>query len=87
MFLCAYRGFCPQKELITKSENKRRGSETNMQRRNVVFAAIAAIVLIASTYFFVVNYVYVNPSQQTLKVFCATRLLFPLETVEADFEA
>jgi molybdate/tungstate transport system substrate-binding protein len=52
-----------------------------------VFAAIAAIALLASTYFFTVNYVYVNPSQQTLKVFCATSLLFPLEKVEADFEA
>jgi molybdate/tungstate transport system substrate-binding protein len=58
-----------------------------MKRRSIVFAAIAAIVLVVSTYFFVANYVYVNPSQQTLKVFCATSLLFPLEKVEADFEA
>jgi molybdate/tungstate transport system substrate-binding protein len=58
-----------------------------MKRKHVVFAAIAAIILLVSTYFFVVNYVYVNPSQRTLKVFCATSLLFPLEKVEADFEA
>jgi molybdate/tungstate transport system substrate-binding protein len=57
-----------------------------MKRLHIVFAAIAAIALIVSTYFFMVNYVYVNPSQQTLKVFCATSLLFPLEKVEADFE-
>jgi cytochrome c-type biogenesis protein CcmH/NrfG len=33
----------------------------------MVFAAIAAIAIIASTYFFVANYVYVSSSQQTLK--------------------
>lgn len=58
-----------------------------MKRRQILFIAIAAIVLIASTYLFVVNYVYTRPSQQTLKIFCATSLLFPLEKVEADFEA
>jgi molybdate/tungstate transport system substrate-binding protein len=52
----------------------------------MVFAAIAAIALIASTYVFIVNYVFMSPSQQTLKVYCATSLLFPLEKVEADFE-
>jgi molybdate/tungstate transport system substrate-binding protein len=57
-----------------------------MKRRHALLAAIVAIALIASTYFFMVNYVYVSPSQQTLKVFCATSLLFPLEKVEADFE-
>jgi molybdate/tungstate transport system substrate-binding protein len=58
-----------------------------MKRQHIVFAAIAAIALIASTYFFVANYVYMSPSQKALKVFCATSLLFPLEKVEADFEA
>jgi molybdate/tungstate transport system substrate-binding protein len=58
-----------------------------MKRRHIVLATIVAISLIASTYLFVVNYVYVRPSQQTLKIFCATSLLFPLEKVEADFEA
>jgi molybdate/tungstate transport system substrate-binding protein len=52
----------------------------------MLFAAIVAIALIASTYVFIVNYVFVSPSQQTLKVYCATSLLFPLEKVEADFE-
>ena len=51
-----------------------------------MFAAIAFIAILVSSYFFVANYVYVNPSQQTLKVFCATSLLFPLVKVEADFE-
>ena len=57
-----------------------------MRRGYAAFAAVVVIVLIVSTYFFVVNYVFVSPSQQTLKVFCATSLLFPLEKVEADFE-
>ena len=57
-----------------------------MKRWYIVFAAIVIIALIVSTYFFMANYVYVNPSQQTLKVFCATSLLFPFEKVEADFE-
>ena len=38
-----------------------------MKRQHMVLAAIAAIAMIASTYFFVANYVYVSPSQQTLK--------------------
>lgn len=62
-------------------------SGVKMKRWYIVFAAIVIIALIASTYFFMANYVYVNPSQQKLKVFCATSLLFPLEEVEADFEA
>jgi molybdate/tungstate transport system substrate-binding protein len=53
----------------------------------MVLAAISAIAIIASTYFFVANYVFVSPTQQTLKVLCATSLLFPFEKVEADFEA
>ena len=61
-------------------------SGAKMKRRHIVFTAIVIIALIASTFFFMTNYVYVNPSQRTLKVFCATSLLFPLEKVEADFE-
>jgi molybdate/tungstate transport system substrate-binding protein len=57
-----------------------------MRRKHVVFVTIVAVLLFVSTCFFIVNYVYLNPSQRTLKVFCATSLLFPLEKVEADFE-
>jgi molybdate/tungstate transport system substrate-binding protein len=58
-----------------------------MKRKHIVFVTIVAVVLFVSTCFFIVNYVYLNPSQRTLKVFCATSLLFPLEKVEVDFEA
>jgi len=44
------------------------------------------VVLLTSTYFFVINYVFVNPSKQVLTVHCATSLLFPLAKVEEDFE-
>jgi len=85
MFLCAYRRFVHRKDQLTLETYK--GSEAKMKRRHILFAAIAAIFLIASTYLFAVNYVYIPSSQQTLKIFCATSLLFPLEKVEADFEA
>lgn len=58
-----------------------------MKRTYIAFAAIAAVILLISTYFFVSNYVFVNPSKQTLKIHCATSLQFPLAKVEADFEA
>ena len=55
-----------------------------MRRTHLIIAAIAAIILISSTLFFALN--YVNPQKQTLAVFCATSLQFPLNKVEADFE-
>jgi molybdate/tungstate transport system substrate-binding protein len=57
-----------------------------MKKTYAAFAVIAAVVLLSSTYFFVANYVIVNPSKQTLKIYCATSLQFPLAKVEADFE-
>jgi molybdate/tungstate transport system substrate-binding protein len=42
--------------------------------------------LLVSTYFFITNYIYVDPKKQTLKIHCATSLLFPLEKVKANFE-
>jgi molybdate/tungstate transport system substrate-binding protein len=58
-----------------------------MKRKYAAFAIFAALILISSTYFFIVNYVYdVKPSKQTLTVFCATSLQFPLGKVETDFE-
>jgi molybdate/tungstate transport system substrate-binding protein len=74
------------REKINLKNLQEKDSEAKMKRRHMVFATIAAIALIASTYLFIVNYVYVSPAQRTLKVFCATSLLFPLEKVEADFE-
>jgi molybdate/tungstate transport system substrate-binding protein len=47
---------------------------------------IAVIILLSSTYFFVVNYVFVNSSNETLRIHCATSLLYPLAKVEEDFE-
>jgi molybdate/tungstate transport system substrate-binding protein len=44
------------------------------------------VVLLLSTYFFVVNYVFVNPSKQVLTIHCATSLQFPFAKVEEDFE-
>jgi molybdate/tungstate transport system substrate-binding protein len=52
----------------------------------MVFAVIAVVILLSSTYFFVVNYVFVNPSEETLRIHCATSLQFPFESVEEDFE-
>lgn len=57
-----------------------------MKKAYILIAAIAVTALLTSTYFFVVNYVYVNPSKQTLTVFCATSLEYPLAKVQTDFE-
>lgn len=58
-----------------------------MKRIHIAFAVIAAVVLLTSTYFFVINYVLVDPSKQVLTIHCATSLQFPLANVEEDFEA
>jgi molybdate/tungstate transport system substrate-binding protein len=57
-----------------------------MKKTYSAIAVIAIAVLLASTYFFAVNYVLVNPAKQTLTIYCATSLQFPLAKVEADFE-
>ena len=57
-----------------------------MKKIYAAFAVIITVILLASTYFFVANYVLYNPSKQVLTVFCATSLEFPLVKVEADFE-
>ena len=57
-----------------------------MKRTHIAFGVIAAVILFSSTYFFVINYVLVNPSKQVLAVHCATSLLFPFAKVEEDFE-
>jgi molybdate/tungstate transport system substrate-binding protein len=53
----------------------------------MIFAVVAVVVLLISTYFFVVNYVFVDSSKETLRIHCATSLLYPLAKVEEDFEA
>jgi molybdate/tungstate transport system substrate-binding protein len=57
-----------------------------LKKTNLIVAAIAIIVLVPSTYFFVANYLYMNPSKTTVRVVCATSLLYPLEKVESSFE-
>jgi molybdate/tungstate transport system substrate-binding protein len=57
-----------------------------MRKIYVALAVIAAVILLASTYFFVVNYVLYDQPKQVLTVFCATSLEFPLAKVETDFE-
>jgi molybdate/tungstate transport system substrate-binding protein len=57
-----------------------------MKKIYAAAAVIAAALLLASTYFFVSNYVLYDSSKQTLTVFCATSLEFPLAKVETDFE-
>jgi|WetSurMetagenome_2_1015567.scaffolds.fasta_scaffold37877_2 molybdate/tungstate transport system substrate-binding protein len=57
-----------------------------MRKVYVAIAVIAAAVLLASTYFFVANYVLVAQPKQVLKIYCATSLQYPLAKVEADFE-
>lgn len=57
-----------------------------MKRTHVAFAIIVAVALLLSTIFFVVNYVLVDPSKETLRIHCATSLLYPLGKVEEDFE-
>ena len=57
-----------------------------MRKRYVVIAAFLAVILITSTYFFLETNVF-GSSKQTLTVYCATSLEFPLNKVDADFEA
>ena len=58
-----------------------------MKKIYTVAAVIAIAVLLASTYFFVANNTFnVQPPKQTITVFCATSLEFPLAKVETDFE-
>jgi molybdate/tungstate transport system substrate-binding protein len=52
-----------------------------MRRIYVAFVVVAMVALSFSTYFLLVN-----NSKQTLKIYCATSLLFPLQKVETDFE-
>lgn len=55
-----------------------------MKRIFIVFVAIAAIILIASTIFFTSN--FAKPQKQVLKIHAATSLLFPLNFIEPEFE-
>jgi molybdate/tungstate transport system substrate-binding protein len=58
-----------------------------MKKTYAASAVIIAVILLASTYFFVINNLFeVQPPKQTLTVFCATSLEFPLTKVETDFE-
>jgi len=57
-----------------------------MRRKLVALAAIAALALILSAYFFATNYFLINSTKQTLTIFCATSLEFPLAKTQADFE-
>jgi molybdate/tungstate transport system substrate-binding protein len=57
-----------------------------MKKKYAAIAVIAAAILLASTYFFVINYVLVSEPKQVLKIYCATSLQFPLAQVESDFE-
>jgi molybdate/tungstate transport system substrate-binding protein len=58
-----------------------------MKKIYAVAAVIAIAVLLVATYFFVANNIFeVQPPKQTLTVFCATSLEFPLAKVETDFE-
>jgi len=57
-----------------------------MKRTHVMFAVIAVVILLSSTIFFVTNYVFVNPTKETLRIHCATSLQYPLAKVEVDFE-
>ncbi|PVX24712.1 MAG: tungstate ABC transporter substrate-binding protein WtpA [Candidatus Bathyarchaeum sp.] len=61
-------------------------NEPTLKRIHIAVAVIAVVVLLASTYFFVVNYVFVNQPKQTLRIHCATSLQFPFASVEEDFE-
>ena len=56
-----------------------------MKRKYAVIAAFFAVILIISTYFFLETYV-LDSSKQTLTVFCATSLEYPLNKVNTDFE-
>ncbi len=56
-----------------------------MKEKHVFFIATISLLLL-STYFFAVNTVFVNPQKQTLKILCATSLLYPMEKAQTDFE-
>jgi molybdate/tungstate transport system substrate-binding protein len=56
-----------------------------MKKNYVEIAAVAFVILLASTYFLVSNFSS-NTPKQTLTVFCATSLEYPLNQVETDFE-
>jgi molybdate/tungstate transport system substrate-binding protein len=71
---------------LQQEHRNSKDTEAKLKRIHIAFAVIAAVVLLTSTYFFVVNYVFVNPSKQVLTIHCATSLLFPLAEVEEDFE-
>ena len=58
-----------------------------MRRRYAVLGAILIAMLIVSTYFFVEDDVLNISSKQTLTIFCATSLEYPLNKVDADFMA
>ena len=47
---------------------------------------ITLLVLFSLSYLFVSNYFYVNPPKKTLRIFCATSLLYPLEKTQTNFE-
>jgi molybdate/tungstate transport system substrate-binding protein len=58
-----------------------------MKKAYMAAAAIIAVVLLASTYFFVFNNPFeTQQPKQVLKVFCATSLEYPLAELEPDFE-
>lgn len=57
-----------------------------MRRLYIAFVAVAALIIILFAYFFATNLININSSNQTLKIYCATSLLFPLQKVETDFE-
>ena len=57
-----------------------------MKKTNMAIAAVAVAALLASTYFFASTYLFVNPSKQTLTIFCATSLEYPLAKVQTDFQ-
>jgi molybdate/tungstate transport system substrate-binding protein len=57
-----------------------------MKKIYAALAVIITVILLASTYFFAVNYVLYDKPKQILTVFCATSLEYPLAKVETDFE-
>jgi molybdate/tungstate transport system substrate-binding protein len=57
-----------------------------MRRLYIGIIAIATLVILLFAFFFATNLINVNSSNQTLKVYCATSLLFPLQKVETSFE-
>ena len=57
-----------------------------MKRRYAVIAVLLAAVLIISTYFFLYDNI-LGSGKQTLTIFCATSLEYPLNKVDTDFMA